>query len=470
MEILGIKSERVQIELASDGRWGPNKIDLLTGPNGSGKTEVLTMLVEAFRNAKRESKKGSIAWENHGRSFNTLTESLEHNGPARVIAQTFSPFTRFPQPADSNISLTSIYSEGKQLDLRYICIGLHRSTRLVGSSLSKRTLEQAIYRFSETPESAKTTLEVMRNLNFKDSFDLKYEARPLLREILEYGARGVTSFLDDLESRRSPYSRARTGLSSEIRRTNRGHLAELLSEALTILGSQLREARVFHQHFGSHEYRNSYDYATLQSLALLRRLDLLTLKSCELTDLSGTKFDVANASSGQQQMLCSVIGLAAALQSNSLILIDEPELSLHPRWQQLYLDNLRAALEPFEDCHVLIATHSPLIVQRGQSLGAGVVQIGQESTSLSLSSRSSVEGTLLDVFDTPVTGSAHLANQIFSAITNAEMGGEDAIQSSLAELGRLKDLYSDPQLGDTKTLQLIEEAVDLLHTNEEDNA
>lgn len=473
MKVLRLETERIQVDLPNNRCFGSNKVDLLTGPNGSGKTEVLTFLAATFSRAKQVSKRCAVSWEKEGRIFTNNSAVLLDEGPERVIAQTFSPFTRFAQPPESTNSLTSIYSEGVADALRYVCIGLHKSTRLVGAGLSKRTLEQALYRLSETPESARAIFEVMRNLGFEDSFDLTYEARPTLKRLLESSKDQFTIelFLSELENRGGTYTAPRTGLSAELRRSNRGQIAELLNEALEIIGPQFRDARRILQHFGSYGRRQSNDYATLQSLALLRRLDLLTLKSCELTTHNGTSFDVADASSGQQQMLCSIIGLATALRNESLILIDEPELSLHPRWQIAYIDYLLAAIEPFQGCHVLIATHSPLIVQRGQSLDIGVVQIGQESPVAHQGLESvSVEGTLLDIFDTPVSGSVHLANQIFSAITDAEAGDETARKNSLADLARLKELYSDPLVGDPKALELIVEAEDLLYTSEEGNA
>jgi predicted ATPase len=470
MEVLEISSKRIVVKLAGNRTWGSNKVDLLTGPNGSGKTEILTALAATLRGQRGTSRREQVVWTRGSRTFDSRTTNPEYDGPERIIAQTFSPFTRFAKPLDANISLTSIYSEGALRESRYVCVGLHRSTRLVGQGISKQTLEQAIYRLSETPESAGTIFKILRNLNFEESLDLTYEAAPLLVDILTSKLDDVSidRVLSELMNRGATYSR--TGLSAELRRTDRTQLAELMHEALRVLAPKIGNGRRFHQYFGFREGRNSYDFATLQSLAFLRRLDLLKLKSCELTSLNGGKFDVADASSGQQQMLCSVIGLATALKNESLVLVDEPELSLHPRWQRAYLDNLRAALMPFEGCHVVIATHSPLIVQRGQALAAGIIQLGQAQTQSSMQSTSSVEGTLLDVFNTPVSGSVHLASEIFSVITKAEAGDLTTRQRSLEDLARLKALYSDPQVGDAKALELIEEAIDLLQTNGEEDA
>ena len=45
-----------------------------------------------------------------------------------------------------------------------------------------------------------------------------------------------------------------------------------------------------------------------------------------------------------------------------LVLIDEPESALHPSWQREYMGDLSAALVESRDCHIVVATHSPLIV------------------------------------------------------------------------------------------------------------
>jgi hypothetical protein len=78
----------------------------------------------------------------------------------------------------------------------------------------------------------------------------------------------------------------------------------------------------------------------------------------------------------------------------------------------------------------------------------------------------SVEATLQEVFNTPVSGSVHLANEIFSLITNAETGDGIAHAHSLAELQKLRSLYQDTGVSGDKTLELIEDAIDLLNTDE----
>ena len=66
-------------------------------------------------------------------------------------------------------------------------------------------------------------------------------------------------------------------------------------------------------------------------------------------------------SSGEQHELVLAYELLFKVNDDSLVLIDEPELSLHVAWQMRFLKDLQAIvrLSPFD---ALIATHSPQII------------------------------------------------------------------------------------------------------------
>lgn len=66
-------------------------------------------------------------------------------------------------------------------------------------------------------------------------------------------------------------------------------------------------------------------------------------------------------SSGEQHELVLLYELLFKVKPNSLILIDEPELSLHVAWQQQFLKDLRGIIK-LTDIDILIATHSPQII------------------------------------------------------------------------------------------------------------
>lgn len=85
--------------------------------------------------------------------------------------------------------------------------------------------------------------------------------------------------------------------------------------------------------------------------------------------ISRTDREVAldRLSSGEQHQLILLFDLLFEVSPNSLILIDEPELSLHVAWQKSFIDSLRSiiALNSFD---VVLATHSPAVLAGHLSL------------------------------------------------------------------------------------------------------
>ena len=77
------------------------------------------------------------------------------------------------------------------------------------------------------------------------------------------------------------------------------------------------------------------------------------------TDSSGKKFGINELSSGEKQLFLRTLAIKMLNPENSIILIDEPELSLHPKWQQRIVDVYRKI---GKNNQIIIATHSPHIL------------------------------------------------------------------------------------------------------------
>ncbi len=74
----------------------------------------------------------------------------------------------------------------------------------------------------------------------------------------------------------------------------------------------------------------------------------------------------------------------------------------------------------------------------------------------------SVEQALVEVFDTPVPGSAHVSNQIFKAIVSAETGDAEERILARQELEGLGRLYERAKMNDP-TSALIKDALRLVN-------
>jgi predicted ATP-dependent endonuclease of OLD family len=76
-------------------------------------------------------------------------------------------------------------------------------------------------------------------------------------------------------------------------------------------------------------------------------------------------------SSGEQHELVLHYDLLFRVRPNTLVLIDEPELSLHVAWQKRFLPDLLEIVETAK-FDVLMATHSPFIVGERTDLMIGL--------------------------------------------------------------------------------------------------
>ena len=57
-----------------------------------------------------------------------------------------------------------------------------------------------------------------------------------------------------------------------------------------------------------------------------------------------------------------ILGLTATIKDDSLICIDEPEINLHPQWQEKIIELIELVSENYYGCHFFIATHSPQLI------------------------------------------------------------------------------------------------------------
>ncbi|MEY9768562.1 putative ATPase [Sinorhizobium fredii] len=73
------------------------------------------------------------------------------------------------------------------------------------------------------------------------------------------------------------------------------------------------------------------------------------------------KQDLGELSSGQWQLINTLLNLCLVVKDDTLVLIDEPENSLHPKWQSDFVGLVRKLISHRRGCHVIVATHSPLI-------------------------------------------------------------------------------------------------------------
>jgi len=92
-----------------------------------------------------------------------------------------------------------------------------------------------------------------------------------------------------------------------------------------------------------------------------KRLDISRVDGFKLSTDRGTQLALADLSSGEQQEVVMLYELLFKVNPGALVLIDEPELSLHVVWQKQFLDDLFQIIK-LKKINMIIATHSPQII------------------------------------------------------------------------------------------------------------
>jgi predicted ATP-binding protein involved in virulence len=90
------------------------------------------------------------------------------------------------------------------------------------------------------------------------------------------------------------------------------------------------------------------------------------------------KFSIDKLSTGEKTLVSKVLYLYLNNIKNKIILIDEPELSLHPSWQNRVL-KLYETFAIENNCQIIIATHSPHIIGSAKNEYIRILNINENS-------------------------------------------------------------------------------------------
>lgn len=191
--------------------------------------------------------------------------------------------------------------------------------------------------------------------------------------------------------------------------------------------------------FKNFSIENYYSYGSSSSslsheeLSILLENDVVKISDVSLHSYTDNHYysreisdenliDFNSLSSGQQALLNIFLSLSSCIENNSLICIDEPEISLHPEWQTDLIIKLQELFLDYKSCHFIIATHSPQIVSGLSSESGYIIDLESNTTySKDEYSKKSADFQLAKIFNTPGYNNEYLiriALTLLSKITN----------------------------------------------------
>ena len=188
------------------------------------------------------------------------------------------------------------------------------------------------------------------------------------------------------------------------------------------------------------------------ALYKFRQMGIVNLSQISFRKVSKEFVPCIDMSSGEFNMLATIISVASVAEQNVLVLMDEPEISQHPSWQMSIIDYLDKCLKG-QSCHLLIATHSNFLVSDLPLKRSEVLHLYKDEHNLIESKRIesntygwSAEEVLLKVFNVPTTRNRYLAEivgELMNGISNDTMNLED-VQNKVCFLkeivGNLNDI------------------------------
>ncbi|MEO4149259.1 AAA family ATPase [Acinetobacter pittii] len=189
-----------------------------------------------------------------------------------------------------------------------------------------------------------------------------------------------------------------------------------------------------------HDFKHQNELEIFNDILFLLSFDLAIITDLKLfPNDSNNPIKFNDLSSGQQSLFNILLGISGVIEDNSLICIDEPEVNLHPEWQNEFILKLQNIFNCFHGCHFIIATHSPQIVSGLTSLNGFVVDLENNITYSAVSqSKRSADFQLAKIFNSPGYNNEYILKICFHLLTIIK---EDK-EPSQEDLNLLKDLHS----------------------------
>jgi predicted ATP-binding protein involved in virulence len=169
----------------------------------------------------------------------------------------------------------------------------------------------------------------------------------------------ITRLMDQVRTRESEYQEL--GLLTEIQ-TRRVSLAIKDPSALLVLGIYLRDIERKLELLKQTAERLRIFIETLNSMLLFKKLKVTPDIGFQLVGSDGNTIPLRSLSSGEQHLIVLLGEIVFGSVESSLVLLDEPEISFHPDWQERFPDVL-ASVVKLNGCMIIMATHSPTLIK-----------------------------------------------------------------------------------------------------------
>lgn len=401
-------SRTLKLAIEGDVSDNANIFTVIVGKNGVGKSRLLSQIA-----------KDCIQDIHFLKAFNPL---FDREITPKLIAVSTSPFDKFPP------GRRSLNHQRKENNYRYVGMrgegpfGVSNAVSLL-SSAARGWLEKLAY--SENPANL---LDVFHSIDFEPHIEFVFKPTYNGPDTPDYNFIGVYSdeILTEVKELYLKYN-------IKIDRKNIESLLKLNSESRHDIYEALVEINRFEPErravtlsvdFTNGETLVGSTYANnyfSRSILKLMNAGFMRLMDMRLIKKSYGPMSLKRASSGEQCLLVMLLGIAGHITDGSIILIDEPEISLHPRWQEEFIIMLTKAFLTYSGCQFIIATHSPQIISNLPNKGCYITSLSKSYLyKAKYFSNRSADYQLAELFDAPGIMNEYIARLAFNLLSKVK--------------------------------------------------
>lgn len=383
--------KETKIKLVGDGEeLAKNYISLIIGPNGNGKSQILLAIVNIFNSIselKNKSKKIKfdydfrlkyilndslhiISYHNNKLFLNGMIdfEINDENLPSRILISAFNFNDKFPLREN----------RGKIINPNYFYLGLKSTSNNVFiNNPSKNTIDNLCFAIMQNKDIVNLS-EGFKILGLKHELKVIYKKGRNYNFLLEkdfLSQKNITAssfsklFFDYLQKKKRKVKQ-----ESVKRFANEKYISSLDSNGdikLTInyLNESTQKITDTDKEFLNYKpninFKDPYTVEEFKKHIIpfqtLRDLEIISYHGFEVNK-NDTSYSFDSASSGEYHIISTLININAYIEENSIILLDEPEISLHPNWQMQFMRIFSKVFNKYESCHFIICSHSHFIV------------------------------------------------------------------------------------------------------------
>lgn len=330
---------RIEFPAAEHDTFGELNVSVLVGENGTGKTSLLRFISQMFNEAASETDY-QVSYRIRGQS--AILEALEGKAPrpgllpAKVIVSSYSPFEQYHTKCPDGSRVPYAYvGPADDLGLTPTLLPILQATYY--NDKTRVTAREEQRRNALSSLLALTGCTSPPEVEFRDEVSLN----------------GERFMLD-------PFSSDKALLD---------HLEAASWRSATDQEAVRRLLRYWHYTVARDpSYRLSLrDFAQypsgvptlLADLEVAERYDIPLIKELWFSR-NGALVPLLRFSSGELSLLYRFFRLLREMVDDALVIIDEPETHLHPRWILRYVRTLKEVLGGYR-AHVFLATHSPFV-------------------------------------------------------------------------------------------------------------